>query len=70
MDQYSVMANNMTSLRLLMSLTQEDKAAAIQAANAFRLVSDFLEGKAPSQVTLDILIEAEKTYERLMKAVS
>jgi hypothetical protein len=69
MDNYDVMARTLTSCGFLSSLTKEDRDAAMNAANAFVLVSDFLEGKAPSQVNLDVLIEAEKTYERLLKAV-
>lgn len=70
MDEYAVMASSLTRFEFLAGLTKEDRDAALRVANIFRLVSEFLEGIAPSQVNLDVLIEAEKTYERLMGTVS
>lgn len=70
MDAYAVMASSLTRPEFLSGLTKEDRDAALHVANVFHLVSDFLEGIAPSQVNLDVLIEAEKTYERLMGTVS
>jgi len=64
--KYAIMAATLLRQSRLETMSPEDRNAAMQAANAFRVVEDFLERNAPCVITLDVLIEAEATYERLV----
>jgi hypothetical protein len=65
-NKYTTMANRIFRYSLLRSLTKEEREEAIDTANVFHLVSAFLEGVVPSQIPLEVLIKAEKTYSRLI----
>jgi len=65
MNEYSVLVQRLLRPEFLASLSSEDKEAAVQAANTYSLADMFLRGECPSVVPLDVLIDAEKTVERL-----
>jgi len=68
MCKYAMMVEHLMNPALLETLSPEDRKDALDAANAFSIVSDYLENDAPTEIGLDVLIKAEETYERLIKA--
>jgi hypothetical protein len=68
--KYAVMAASLLQSSRLETMSKEDRDAAMKAANAFRIVEDFLERNAPCVITLEVLIEAEETYKRLVEDAS
>jgi hypothetical protein len=65
MNKYSVLVQKLLHPSFLAPLSEADKKEAVHAANVFSLADAFLRGERPSSVGLDVLIEAEKTVERL-----
>jgi len=65
MNKYSVLVQKLLHPAFLASLPKEDREPAVQAANTCSLADSFLRGEGPSVVPLDVLIDAEKTIERL-----
>jgi hypothetical protein len=68
MCKYAVMAERLMETEFLASLNAEDRKDAMDAANAFRIVDDYLENNVQVDIGLDVLIKAEETYDRLIKA--
>ena len=68
--KYAAMAAALTRTAHLEKLSPEERNAAMHAANAFRLVEDFLEHNAPCVVELEVLVQAEETYKRQIEDAS
>jgi hypothetical protein len=66
LEKHGIMASKLATLVLSGKLTGEDKKEAVQAANVLRLTEEYMEGTRQSTLPLDILIDAECVYARLV----
>lgn len=66
LEKHGIMASKLATLVLNGKVTGEDKKEAVQAANVFRLTEEYMEGTLPNTLPLDILVDAERVYARLV----
>jgi hypothetical protein len=66
LEKHGILANRLTKLVTSRKLDVEDSEAAIHAANVFRHTEEYMEGTRSMALPLDVLIQAERVYTRLI----
>jgi hypothetical protein len=66
LERHGVLAGRLTKLVTSRKLDAEDSEAAIHAANVFRHAEEYMEGTRSVSLPLNVLVQAEKVYTRLI----
>lgn len=66
LEKHGVLASRLTKLVSSCKLDEEDREAAIHAANVFRHVEEYMEGTRKTSLPIEVLAHAENIYARLV----